>query len=171
MIFSSVLIDAERVQQLVLESFNKRFRIKVQQFHLTATTLDSSWFEWHFDPKQKDGSPIKKTKLTQESNLQSSVDPKVTPQKYKNSDSENVTPNFSKENRQSPSSLKRRRPILDNGDQLNSNYSPSISETVLMRPRKKAKEANVSISKYLYQEEDQKQDTVLQKGMQKTLVI
>ena len=159
LIFSSVLIDAERVQELFIESFNKKFRLKVQQFHLTATTLDSSWFEWHFDPKQKDGCPVKKTKLTEENDRQSSKPPEMTPQKNQNIESENVTPNLSSENQQSPSSLKRRRAIVENEDQPNNNYLPTISETVLIRPRKKAKEANLSISKHL----DEKPDTVLQK--------
>ncbi len=159
LIFSSVLIDAERVQELFLESFNKRFRLKVQQFHLTATSLDSAWFEWHFDPKQKDGCVVKKTKLTvEESKSQSSKESEKTPQKTQNSDSENMTPNLSDGNRQSPLSLKRRRTVLDNGDQASVDYQPSISETVLMRPRKKAKEANLSICKYLYQQEDEKPD-------------
>ena len=146
LVFSSVLIDASRVQELFLESFNKRFRLKVQQFHLTATSLDSAWFEWHFDPKQKDGSPVKKTKLTvEENNRQSS--------KTSGSDNENLTPNKSHENRPTPLAVKRRRPASESGDQANSNYSPTISESVLMRPRKKAKEANLSICKYLDEQE------------------
>ena len=141
LVFSSVLIDAARVQELFLDSFNKRFRLKVQQFHLTATSLNSTWFEWQFDPKQKDGSPLKKTKLTEENNRQSS--------KTLESDNEKSTPDKSVKNRPTPLAQKRRRPALESGDQTISNYSPTISESVLIRPRKKAKEANFSISKYL----------------------
>jgi hypothetical protein len=169
LVFSSVLIDAERVEKLFLESFHKRFRLKVQQFHLTATTLDSAWFEWQFDPKQKDGCFVKKTRLTEES-CQSTKPPESTAQKNQDDDTENVTPNLSNENRQTPLGSKRRRAISDNVDQPNpepnSNFSPPISETVLTRPRKKAKEANLSISKYIDQpdqEIDERPGIVLQK--------
>jgi hypothetical protein len=165
LIFSSVLIDAERVEKLFLESFNKRFRLKVQQFHLTATSLDSAWFEWQFDPKQKDGCAVKKTKLTvEQSDRQPSRAQEKTPQNNQNSDSENMTPNLSSnEDRQTTLASKRRRLEMENGDQSNGDYSPSISESVLMRPRKKAKEANLSISKYLDQQEDEKPNTTEQK--------
>ena len=159
MIFTSVLIDADRVQELFLESFNKRFRLKVQQIHLTATSLTSSWFEWHFDPKQKDGLLVKKTKLTVEQVSQKAPE-NNSPRKVQNSDSENTTPNLtSSENRQATQdSGKRRRPVSDeNEDQPSSQYASSISESVLMRPRKKAKEANLSISQYLdHKDEDEK---------------
>ncbi|XP_028401590.1 myosin-G heavy chain-like [Dendronephthya gigantea] len=156
LIFSSVLIDAERVQELFLKSFNKKFRLKVQQFNLTFESLDSSWFEWHFDPKQKDGCVVKKTKLTvQEANSKSNPSLK-TPDKKQNS--EDMPPNLSsgETSTQISLSLKRRRPIIEKeNEQSSSNFSPSISESVLMRPRKKAKEANQSINKY---HEDDKSD-------------
>lgn len=160
-IFSSELIEAERVQELFLKSLNKKFRLKVQQFHLTLESLDSAWFEWHFDPKQKDGCVVKKTKLTVEQPNSKSNPPTKTSEKKQNR--KDTPANLSSEEISTPSSPspKRRRTVIENkSEQSGNDFSLSISESVVMRPRKKAKEANQSICKYL---DDAKLDASEQK--------
>lgn len=63
-VFTNLLINADRVQDLLQKYFDSAFRLSVEQFHLKETSLDSEWFEWNWNPMQKVRSPLIKRKLT-----------------------------------------------------------------------------------------------------------
>ena len=145
LIFSSVLIDAERMEELFHESFTKKFRLKVQQFQLTSLNdLSFSWFEWHFDPKQKDVKKFSLDKNEGQPSLRSKGRDK-TPQKDIQDNFENGTTNLPPQLTRSPLSLKRRRATTEN-ENLEENqqgeFAPNVSESILARPEKKAKDEN-----------------------------
>ncbi|XP_046852995.1 uncharacterized protein LOC124446210 [Xenia sp. Carnegie-2017] len=63
-VFTNLLINADRVQDLLQKYFDSAFRLSVERFHLKETSLDSEWFEWNWKPMQKVRSPLIKRKLT-----------------------------------------------------------------------------------------------------------
>lgn len=154
MIFSGVLVDTERVEGLVRDSFKKKVVVRVEQFTLEETSLASAVFEWHFNPRSKPENAIKKIKVTQTEKSESKKTcTKVDDESRSGYSSKVRTPKeTARQSRLNKRSLKRGRPCLISNDKPNpmeaantDSSKRNISEVVMLRPIKRARRSAKSV--------------------------
>ena len=165
LLFSGRLVNAKRLEELLIESFGRTFTLKVEQFTLTEESFSSNMFEWYFDPNENNGA-VKKTKVIQRLDEEDigSNDQEWSiindDEQEKWNDHSEVGSTSSSEGRLSlRRSYKRRRSSFSNVEESQDSmetddetFVASVSEAVMLRPRKKAKETTTVISSLLESE-------------------
>ena len=152
MVFSDVLIDAERMEGLILESFRKKVVLRVEQLTLQEASLTSAVFKWHFSPRSKRGNAIKKTKVTRIERSEGATRVDCSSAKVEDSSKARTSKRPVRQSRLNKECLKRTRPCLSN-DNPNpveaantGSFESTISEDVMLRPRKRTRQSNKYIN-------------------------
>ena len=152
MVFSDVLIDAERMEGLILESFRKKVVLRVEQLTLQEASLTSAVFKWHFSPRSKRENAIKKTKVTRIERSEGATRVDCSSAKVEDSSKARTSKRPVRQSRLNKECLKRTRPCLSN-DNPNpveaantGSFESTISEDVMLRPRKRTRQSNKYIN-------------------------
>ena len=152
MVFSDVLIDAERMEGLILESFRKKVVLRVEQLTLQEASLTSAVFKWHFSPRSKRGNAIKKTKVTRIERSEGATRVDCSSAKVEDSSKARTSKRPVRQSRLNKECLKRTRPCLSNDNpnpveaSNTGSFESTISEDVMLRPRKRTRQSNKYIN-------------------------